>query len=224
MHATLEERSDALAELRMAGSGTTDETVALVAALLARGRTSAAAWTAARRLMTRFGGPRALTDGSVEEIRRLGGVSACQARTLRAALLLGRQLLSAPLGRGERFSTSRDLFERYRARFLGANREFFVSLHLNSKNQLIREVVVSVGSLSSSVVHPREVFSPAVRDSSAGVIFLHNHPSGDPAPSREDRECTTRLSRAGKILGIRVLDHVVLGRDDYFSFADSGLL
>jgi DNA repair protein RadC len=80
-----------------------------------------------------------------------------------------------------------------------------------------------VGSLSTSVVHPREVFAPAVKDSSAAILFLHNHPSGDPAPSREDRECTSRLCQAGKILGIRVLDHIVLGFDDYFSFADAGL-
>jgi len=99
-----------------------------------------------------------------------------------------------------------------------------MSLHLNSKNQLIREVLVSVGSLSTSVVHPREVFSPAVRDSTAALIFLHNHPSGDPAPSREDLDCTQRLCRAGKILGIRVLDHIILGHDDYFSFADAGQL
>ena len=104
------------------------------------------------------------------------------------------------------------------------SKEYFLSLHLNSKNQLIREVLVSVGSLSTSVVHPREVFSPAVRDSTASLIFIHNHPSGDPAPSREDRDCTQRLIHAGQILGIRVLDHIVLGYDDYYSFADAGLV
>jgi DNA repair protein RadC len=125
---------------------------------------------------------------------------------------------------GQRFSNSQDLYQRYRALFFAASKEYFVSLHLNSKNQLIRDVLISIGSLSTSVVHPREVYAPAVRDSSAALIFLHNHPSGDPSPSREDRECTQRLQRAGKILGIRVLDHIVLGHTDYFSFADAGLL
>jgi DNA repair protein RadC len=208
----------------MVASGTSDETVALLAAVLGRGRATSRAWVAARRLLARFEDAPGLTRASVEEIRKAGRISTGQARAVRAALVLARQIASAPLERGERFSSSRDLFERYRARFVGADREFFLSLELNAKNQLIREVLISVGSLSSSVVHPREVFSPAVRDSSAGLIFLHNHPSGDPAPSREDRECTVRLGRAGKILGIRVLDHVVLGHDDYFSFADSGLL
>jgi len=199
-------------------------TLALVSMILGVGRTSAAALASARRLLRHFGSAAALTQASVEEIRRCGKVSAKQAVLLWAALMLGRQLCCEPMRAGQRFSNSRDLFQRYRAQFFSASKEYFLSLHLNSKNQLIREVLVSVGSLSTSVVHPREVFSPAVRDSTAAIVFLHNHPSGDPVPSKEDRECTLRLCQAGKILGIRVLDHVVLGHDDYFSFADAGLL
>ncbi len=200
------------------------ETLSLLSTVLGHGRNSAAAEASSRRLLRYFGTPGALILASREEIRLCGKVSIRQATALQAALSLGRQLCSAPLKAGQRFSNSRDLFMRYRAQFYAATREFFLSLHLNSKNQLIREVLVSVGSLSTSVVHPREVFSAAVRDSTAALIFLHNHPSGDPAPSREDRECTQRLVRAGKILGIRVLDHIILGHDDYFSFADAGQL
>jgi len=201
-----------------------EDAVALLSTILGHGRNSAAAEASSRRLLRHFGAISALPLATQEEIRQGGKVSLRQASVLRAAISLGRHLCSAPLKAGQRFSNSRDLFLRYRAQFFSANREYFVSLHLNSKNQLIREVLVSVGSLSTSVVHPREVFSAAVRDSSAALIFLHNHPSGDPAPSREDRECTQRLSRAGKILGIRVLDHIILGYDDYFSFADAGQL
>lgn len=200
------------------------ETSTLIATVLGHGRNSSAAEASARRLLRYFGTAHALIPASLEEIRLCGKVSIRQATALQAALALGRQLWSAPLKAGQRFSNSRDLFLRYRAQFYAANREFFLSLHLNSKNQLIREVLVSVGSLSTSVVHPREVFSAAVRDSSAALIFLHNHPSGDPAPSREDHDCTQRLVRAGKILGIRILDHIILGHDDYFSFADAGQL
>jgi DNA repair protein RadC len=200
------------------------ETVSLLSTILGHGRNSASAEACSRRLLRHFGTAYDLTMASLEEIRLGGRVSDRQATTLRAALLLGRQLCSAPLKPGQRFSNSRDLFLRYRAKFYSASREHFVSLHLNSKNQLIRENLISVGSLSSSVVHPREVFSPAVRDSTAALIFLHNHPSGDPSPSREDRDCTQRLCRAGKILGIRVLDHIILGHEDYFSFADAGQL
>jgi DNA repair protein RadC len=197
-------------------------TVSLLATILGHGRNSASADASSRRLLRHFHTPAAMTLASVEEIRSTGKVTGRQAVTLSAALELGRELCSTPLKAGQKFGNSRDLFQRYRAQFFAANREYFISLHLNSKNQLIREVVVSVGSLSSSVVHPREVFSAAVRDSSAALVFLHNHPSGDPTPSREDRECTQRLAQAGKILGIRVLDHIILGHDDYFSFADAG--
>lgn len=204
--------------------GEEGETLTLLTTILGHGRNSAAAEASSRRLLRHFGTPAALTMASLEEIRHGARVSVRQAAALRAALSLGKQLCSAPLKAGQRFSNSRDLFLRYRAQFFAASKEYFVSLHLNSKNQLIREVLVSIGSLSTSVVHPREVFSPAVRDSTAALIFLHNHPSGDPSPSREDWDCTQRLCRAGKILGIRVLDHVILGHDDYFSFADAGQL
>lgn len=196
----------------------------LLATVLGHGRSSVSAEAAAQRLLRHFGHPVSLTQASTEELRLRGRISHRQASAVTAALAMGRQICSAPLQAGQRFSNSRDLFQRYRAQFYAASRECFLSLHLNSKNQLIREVLISIGSLSTSVVHPREVFAPAVRDSTAAVIFLHNHPSGDPAPSREDRECTQRLLNAGKILGIRVLDHIVLGHEDYFSFADAGLL
>jgi DNA repair protein RadC len=198
--------------------------VDLLSIVLGCGRRSAASRSSAGRILKHFDSAAGLNQATLEEIRIRGKVSGRQALLLEAALQLGRCICSSPMKPGQRFSNSLDLYERYRARFFSATREYFLSLHLNSKNQLIREALISIGSLNSSVVHPREVYAPAVRDSTAALIFLHNHPSGDPAPSREDRECTQRLCRAGKILGIRVLDHVVLGHQDYFSFADAGLL
>lgn len=208
----------------IAATGRDEELILLLSTVLGRGYESCASRAAARRLLQSFSFPAEISRASVEEIRRCGRISAGQARLLNGALALGAALCSIPLRPGERFSPSRDLFKRYSLRFHHSNKECFLSLHLNSKNRLIREVLISVGSLSTSVVHPREVFSPAVRDSAAALIFLHNHPSGDPSPSREDHECTRRLCRAGRILGIRVLDHVVIGHDDYFSFADAGLM
>jgi DNA repair protein RadC len=192
--------------------------------VLGHGSSSQAAHAASTRLISYFGSAQDLAQATLEEIRRAGRLSGRQASSLYYALRLGQQVCSVPLRAGERFSNSKELFHRYRARFFSANREHFLSLHLNSKNQLIREVLISIGSLSTSVVHPREVFAPAVRDSTAAIIFIHNHPSGDPAPSREDKDCTQRLIHAGQILGIRVLDHIVIGYDDYYSFADAGML
>ncbi|MBN2241297.1 MAG: DNA repair protein RadC [Acidobacteria bacterium] len=196
----------------------------LMSNLLGRGGDTTAAHRASRRLLLHFGSAQKIAGASVEEIRRAGKISPNQARSLYYAVKLGRRVCSEPFRAGERFSNSQDLFQRYRARFYSCSREHFYSLQLNSKNRLIREVLVSIGSLNASVVHPREVFAPAVRDSAAALVFLHNHPSGDPAPSREDEECTHRLFRAGQILGIRVLDHIVFGHGGYFSFSDAGRL
>jgi DNA repair protein RadC len=200
------------------------EVMDLISNVLAGGRSSCASVAASSRLLRHFESAQGLAKATLEEIRNAGRISSRQAAAVYYALQLGKQVCSMPLQAGERFSNSRELYYRYRARFFSACKEHFLSLHLNSKNQLIREVLVSIGSLNTSIVHPREVFGPAVRDSTAALIFLHNHPSGDPAPSREDKDCTQRLIHAGQILGIRVLDHIVLGHDDYYSFADAGLL
>ena len=95
---------------------------------------------------------------------------------------------------------------------------------LTNKNRRIRDVKISEGSLTASLVHPREVYNPVIRESAAAVVFVHNHPSGDPAPSQEDVEITRRLKEVGEVMGIRVLDHVVIGHDRYFSFSDRGML
>ena len=103
-------------------------------------------------------------------------------------------------------------------------RELFYVVLLNNKNRKIREVKISEGSLTASLVHPREVYNPVIRESAAAVIFVHNHPSGDPAPSPEDIDITRRLKEVGDVMGVRVLDHVVIGRDRFFSFNDKGML
>lgn len=108
----------------------------------------------------------------------------------------------------------------------GVDREHFVVLLLNQKNKVVGVHTVSVGSLTASIVHPREVFKAAILANAAAIICGHNHPSGDPQPSREDRTLTTRVVEAGKLLGINVLDHIIIGdgTSAYFSFADEGLL
>ena len=125
----------------------------------------------------------------------------------------------------KRFCNSKEAYEFAREQlYSDADRELFHVLILDSKNRLIGVNLVSQGSLNTSVIHPREVFKPAIVANSAAIICLHNHPSGDPAPSREDRDSTDRLVQAGTVLGIRVLDHIICGDSDYYSFADSGCL
>jgi DNA repair protein RadC len=183
---------------------------------------SPSAHAAAQRINERFD-PYGFRTATREELLQAGKISPKQATALHSAIALAVEL-SEPLKPGERFSNSREIFTRYAPRYTAELREHFVVLLLDSKNSLIREVLIAIGSLSTSVVHPREVFRPAVHDGAAAMICFHNHPSGDPAPSHEDRECTERLIRSGKVLGIRILDHIVIGHTDYFSFADAGLM
>jgi DNA repair protein RadC len=122
--------------------------------------------------------------------------------------------------------TSRDIAAIVRERLGDADREHFVALLLDRKNKLIGINTVSIGSLTAAIVHPREVFKPAILGNAAAIVCAHNHPSGDPQPSAEDRTLTSRLVQGGKLLGIEVLDHVIIGdgRIQYFSFADAGCL
>jgi DNA repair protein RadC len=104
------------------------------------------------------------------------------------------------------------------------NKEFFIALFLNTKNGILKQEIISIGSLSANVVHPREVFRTACLVSASSIIVAHNHPSGDPAPSREDIEITKKLAEAGKMIGIELLDHVILGQDRNYGFKESGML
>jgi len=150
------------------------------------------------------------------------GLGQARAAQLLAAAELGRRLWpdgdAAALVRGPEtvFDLTRDI--------RGANREHFVGFYLNSRNQVLRREIISIGSLNASIVHPREVYQPAIAVSAASLILAHNHPSGDPTPSEEDLAITRRLVEAGRILGIDILDHVVVAKDAYASFKERKLL
>jgi DNA repair protein RadC len=122
------------------------------------------------------------------------------------------------------FSNSAAIYDRFKDMFNALDREHFMILCLDSKNRIIGLHDIATGSLSSAVVHPREVLKAAILNSAAAIIALHNHPSGDPTPSHEDKETTDRINAACKIMGIRMLDHIVFGEQFYFSFTDDGIL
>ncbi|HEY9245304.1 MAG TPA: DNA repair protein RadC [Candidatus Methanoperedens sp.] len=104
------------------------------------------------------------------------------------------------------------------------NKEFFLALYLNTKNGVLKREIISIGSLNANIVHPREIFKTACMISASSIIVAHNHPSGDPSPSREDIEITKKLHEAGKMMGIELLDHVIIGYDRYYGFKESGQL
>src|SRR6185436_13734204 len=176
----------------------------------------------ARDLIRRFGDLRSVVGAGGAELANLRGVGRARAAALLAAGELARRVSSARLDTGAQVTCSADVQAHFGPLLADEMREIFYALLLDTKNRLISKVRISEGSLGASLVHPREAFRPAVREAAASVLFLHNHPSGDPAPSPEDRRVTDRLKRVGELLGIPVLDHVVVGREKYYSFADSG--
>jgi DNA repair protein RadC len=152
------------------------------------------------------------------------GIGPAKIAQVKACLEIARRLGNHRWHPGESLRSSEEVFHHFRETLAREKREQFYVVLLNNKNKKIREVKVSEGSLTASLVHPREVYNPVIRDSAAAVIFVHNHPSGDPAPSPEDIEITRRLKEVGEVIGVRVLDHVVIGHDRYFSFSDKGML
>lgn len=196
----------------------------LLAILLRTGRRDSSAVQVAIELLHRVGGVAGLAKCGVDELCRISGIGPAKAAQLKAAIELGRRAMAEPLSTGTRVTCSGDLFKHFHPSLRDLKHEVFKVVLLDAKNTVLKESTVSEGSLTLSIVHPREVFALAVRESAAAVIFLHNHPSGDPTPSLEDRQLTDRLLAAGKVLGIRVLDHVVMGDGRYVSFADQGWL
>ena len=196
----------------------------LLAILLRTGRRDASAVQVAMELLERIGGVSGLTACGIEELCAIPGVGPAKAAELKAALALGRRSMASPLSTGTRVASSDALFTHFYPALRDLKREVFKVVLLDAKNRVIKDITVSEGSLTLSIVHPREVFALAIRESAAAVIVLHNHPSGDPTPSQEDRLLTDRLVEAGRLLGIRVLDHVIVGDGRYISFADEGWL
>ena len=137
-----------------------------------------------------------------------------------ATVEIVRRALSAPPSLPEPFRSAADVFDRYRYLLADLPVEAFIVLLLDVKNRPMQDIRVSTGILNGSLIHPREVFAPAVRERAASILLVHNHPSGDPAPSPEDREVTKRLRSAGGIVGIAVLDHVIIGDGSFYSFRE----
>lgn len=177
-----------------------------------------------RTMLQTFGDLRKLSAASFAEICDLKGVGPAKAASVLAALELAQRLNTKRLENLERFTSPSQIFAHFHFRFRDRRREYFLALLLDGKNRIIAEEQISEGSLNQSIVHPREVFNRAVKESAAAVILIHNHPSGDPTPSREDRDISRRLKEAGELLGIRVLDHIIIGDGSYLSFVEQGLL
>ena len=157
----------------------------------------------------------------LNELTNIKGLGQAKAATVLAALEIGRRIASAKPIEKIHLSCPQDVADFLMPRLRYAAKEQFVVILLNNKNKVIGTEVVSEGSLSSSIVHPREVFAPAILHHAAAIMVAHNHPSGDPKPSIEDEEVTRQLLRSGKVLGIPMIDHVIIGDGNYYSFQEN---
>lgn len=196
----------------------------LLALLLGTGSRGEPVAVQAARLLHELGGLPNLAKLGPGALEQLVGVGPTKASRIIAAIELGRRVLTRPLHRRVRLSSSRDVDAAYRPQLADADAEVFFGIALDAKHRPIREIEIARGGLSACPVAPADVFRALLREAAAGVILVHNHPSGEPTPSSEDVRLTERLVQAGELLGVRVHDHVIVGREGYFSFLDAGLI
>lgn len=196
----------------------------LLAILLRTGTRQESAIHMAQRILVESGGIRGILDLSLDELTKMKGIGPAKAVQIKAGIELGQRLARTRLPEAQTIRSPHDAADLLMEQLRYLHKEHFVCLFLNTKNHIIAQETLSIGSLNASIVHPREVFRAAIKCSSASVVCAHNHPSGDPTPSPEDIRMTERLCRAGDIVGIDVLDHIVIGDGKFVSLKEQGLM
>jgi len=196
----------------------------ILSLILGRGIKGESIMMTSQKLLSRFGNLKGIANASIEELTQTKGIGPAKAAQIKAALELSKRL-EADVGEKPQpvLKSPEDVAAVMRSKLKGKKKEHFWVLCLDTRNRLINRKLVSIGSLDTSIVHPREVFKEAVSSSAASVIFVHNHPSGDSEPSKEDIELTKRLVKAGEIIGIDVLDHIIVCDKSYLSLKAKNL-
>ena len=204
------------------GASALDDTE-LLALLLSTGTRGASVSTLAERIIQQHGGLRGLLRSGAGSLATLPGVGPCKAARLLAAVELGRRMqVASP--EAPRLSSSEAVYRAFAASLSDEPQECFWAIALNTRHRLVARALVARGGIDACPVSPADAFRPLIREAAAAAIFVHNHPSGVPEPSREDIRLTERLAEVGRLLSIPLLDHVIIGKGCYFSFLDSGLL
>lgn len=195
----------------------------LLAILIRSGTRELNAIGLAKLIIEKAGNIRNLRDIQLEELKSIKGIGITKATQIKAALELASRIACyKPLK--YKIKNPWDIYEYYLESLRYQYKEIFKIVLLNTKNEIITDIDISVGTLNSSLVHPREVFREAIRRSSNKIILLHNHPSGNPDPSKEDKNVTKRLKECGELIGIEVIDHIIIGDGIYFSFKENMLI
>lgn len=196
----------------------------LLAIIIRTGGEGKSVLALAMELLDKFRGLKNIDSASIVDLSLTKGLGKAKIAQLKAAFELGKRLMSEPIANNPVFSSSNLVYPYFASRFKNAKKEIFLCALLDTKNRLVREVKVSEGTLTNSLIHPREAFKEAIRESAASVIFVHNHPSGDLVPSRDDIMVTERLKATEDIVGITVLDHVIIGDGTYVSLKEKGII
>jgi DNA repair protein RadC len=196
----------------------------LLGILLGKGTRKKTAIDLARELLDQYGSLQNLFSRSPSELTAIKGIGSAKAATLSSAFELVRRIQSQKDGGKSSFKRSSDVANHYLPLMRDLRKEVFKVLLLNRANRLIKEVTISEGTLDASIVHPRDVFREAILETASGILLIHNHPSGNSSPSEEDLRITKQLVEAGRLLGIKVYDHIILAGEDYRSLADEGLI
>ena len=196
----------------------------ILALILGRGIAGESVMVTAQRLLSQFGNLKGIANASLDELSQVKGIGPAKASQIKAAFELASRLEDySEAGDKPLVKHPEEVVNLVRNRLKGKKKEYFLALLLDTRNQLIKISEISVGSLDSNIVHPREVFKEAIAASAASVIFVHNHPSGDPTASEHDVKLTKRLAEAGEIMGIDVLDHIIIGDKIFLSLKREGL-
>lgn len=196
----------------------------LLAIMLRTGTVSESAVRLASRVLSECGGLRSLVDMSIDQLKGIKGIGNAKALQIMAGIELGRRLAKSTWTERVTIRSPKDIADLVSEDLRYLQKEHFICLFLNTKNHLLAQETLSMGSLNASIVHPREVFRAAIKRSSASIVCVHNHPSGDPTPSPEDIQLTARLVEAGAIIGIEVLDHVIIGDQRFISLKEQGFM
>lgn len=195
----------------------------LLAIVLGSGTRGENVLNMATRILSQFSMDE-LSRATTTELEMIPGIKEAKSTQIAALFEIARRLQSFTPPDKPSIASAEDVYNQMYPRLSGVNQEHFMVLYLDTKNCLIKDVTVSIGGLNSSIVHPRDVFRGAIKSSAASIILVHNHPSGDPNPSSEDKRITKDLAETGRIVGIDVLDHVIVGSGGYVSLKDHGVL
>lgn len=194
----------------------------LLALIIEKGKKGKNVLSIAQNLLAHFGNLAKIKEASIEELQKVKGIGFATSCKLKASFKLGEKVLSKHKRYGQKIETPEDIYNIFKNELGSKKKEHFRILSLNSRNRLININNVSIGILNASLAHPREIFSSAIKDSAFSIILVHNHPSGETKPSKEDIKITQKLIKAGKILDIKIIDHIIITSDSFASLKDRG--